>query len=197
MLLSLLYADAPKEQREIWKEFQNHRKKHSNMGIDIASNAVVEGIIVPEAAAVALKAKEGPDPDTLEELKQALIYCDCITDAQGLPQVSCPVDISEHAEADAKRLLESAREAAAHLYPFSEETHGSCALQSPERTTGANEEMRSRVATAWIASTEATAKALTQPTLCGPQIKWRSVGACDTCKVRQKDGERRAVLTIS
>lgn len=121
MLLSLLYADTPDEQREIWKEFRNHRKKHSNIGIDIASSAVVEGTIAPEAAALALKAKEGPDPDTLEELKQALIYSDCIMDAQGLPQWSSPVDISEHAEADAKRLLESAREAAAHLYPFSEE----------------------------------------------------------------------------
>jgi hypothetical protein len=44
----------------------------------IASSAVIEGTIAPEAAAVALKAKEGPDPDTLEELKQALIYSDCI-----------------------------------------------------------------------------------------------------------------------
>jgi AbiV family abortive infection protein len=121
MLLSLLYADTPDEQREIWKEFRNHRKKHTNIGIDIASSAVVEGTIAPEAAAVALKAKEGPDPDNLEELKQALIYSDCTMDAQGLPQWSNPVDISEHAEADAKRLLESARDAAAHLYPFSEE----------------------------------------------------------------------------
>jgi hypothetical protein len=70
-------------------------------------------------AAVALKAKEGPYPDNLEELKQALIYSDCITDGKGLPQWSCPVDI--RVETDAKRLLESAREAAAHLYPFSEE----------------------------------------------------------------------------
>lgn len=121
MLLSLLYADTPDEQREIWKEFRNHRKKHTNIGIDIASSAVVEGTIAPEAAAVALKAKEGPDPDNLEELKQALIYSDCITNGQGSPQWSSPVDISEHAEADAKRLLESARESAAHLYPFSEE----------------------------------------------------------------------------
>lgn len=63
MLLSLLYADTPDEQREIWKEFRNHRKKHTNMGLDIASSAVVEGTIAPEEAAVALKAKEGPDPD--------------------------------------------------------------------------------------------------------------------------------------
>jgi hypothetical protein len=70
-------------------------------------------------AAAAIKAKEGPDPDNLEELKQALIYSDCITDAQGLPQWSSPAGIS--AETDAKRLLESARDAAAHLYPFSEE----------------------------------------------------------------------------
>jgi AbiV family abortive infection protein len=107
MLLSLLYADTPDEQREIWKEFRNHRKKHTNIGLDIASSALIEGIIAPEAAAVALKAKEGPDPDTLEELKQALIYSDCITDAQGLPQWSSPAGIS--AETDAKRLLESAR----------------------------------------------------------------------------------------
>jgi AbiV family abortive infection protein len=118
MLLNLLYADTPDEQREIWKEFRNHRKKHINLGLDIASSAVIEGTIAPEAAAVALKAKEAPDPDNLEELKQALIYSDCITDAQGLPQWSWPAGIS--AEADAKRLLESAREAEAHLYPFSE-----------------------------------------------------------------------------
>jgi AbiV family abortive infection protein len=85
MLLSLLYADTPEEQREIWKEFRNHRKKHSNMGLDVASSAVVKGTIAPEEAVVALKAKEGPDTDMLEELKQALIYSDCITDAQGLP----------------------------------------------------------------------------------------------------------------
>ena len=119
MLLNLLYADTPDEQREIWKEFRNHRKKHINLGLDIASSALIEGTIAPEAAAVALKAKEAPDPDNLEELKQALIYSDCIVDAQGLPQWSSPAGIS--AEADAKRLLDSAREAEAHLYPFSEE----------------------------------------------------------------------------
>src|SRR6266852_4579650 len=48
MLLNLLYADTPDEQREIWKEFRNHRKKHSNIGVDIASSAIVEGTIAPE-----------------------------------------------------------------------------------------------------------------------------------------------------
>ncbi len=121
LLLNLLYADTPDEQREIWREFRNHRKKHSNIGVEIASNAIVEGTIAPDIAAAAIKAKEGPDPNILEELKQALIYCDCITDATGLPQWSCPVAISAQAEADAKRLLESAREAADHIYQFSEE----------------------------------------------------------------------------
>ena len=119
LLLDLLYADKPDEQRKIWRDFRNHRTKHSNIGLGIAGSAIVEGTIAPDMAAVAIKAKEGPDPDILEELKQALIYCDCITDENGLPQWSCPAAIS--AETDAKRLLESAREAIDHIYPFSEE----------------------------------------------------------------------------
>src|SRR5262249_39522309 len=90
-LLDLLYADTADERREIWKEFRNHRKKHRNIGIHIAGSAIVQGTIAPNAAAAALKAKEGPDPDTLEELKQALIYSDCIADANGSPQWACPV----------------------------------------------------------------------------------------------------------
>ena len=54
-------------------------------------------------------------------MKQALIYCDCIVDPNGLPVWSCPVNISPHAAADARRLLESAREYLEHIYPFTEE----------------------------------------------------------------------------
>lgn len=95
LLLNLLYADTPDEQQEIWKEFRNHRKKHRNIGIEIASNAIVEGTIPPDLAAAAMKVKEAPDPNILEELKQALIYSDCITDANGLPQWVCPVRVSD------------------------------------------------------------------------------------------------------
>jgi thioesterase domain-containing protein len=44
----------------------------------------------------------------LEELKQALIYCDCIVDSNGLPQWACRAGTAE-AESCAARLLESAR----------------------------------------------------------------------------------------
>jgi AbiV family abortive infection protein len=36
LLLDLLYADKPDEQQKIWKDFRNHRKKHSNIGLGIA-----------------------------------------------------------------------------------------------------------------------------------------------------------------
>jgi AbiV family abortive infection protein len=62
MLLNLLYADTPDEQREIWKEFRNHRKKHINLGLDIASSALIEGTIVPHEAAVALKGERRARP---------------------------------------------------------------------------------------------------------------------------------------
>ncbi len=121
LLLGLLYADTADETRPFWKELRNHKKKHSYLGFDIASSAIVEGTLLPDEQAVALKAKEGPDPDVLEQLKQALIYCDCITDPTGSPHWSSPVDIGRNAAADAKRLLASAREAVDHIYLFSEE----------------------------------------------------------------------------
>jgi AbiV family abortive infection protein len=122
LLLGLLYADTPEEVRQFWKELRDHRKKHSNIALDIASSAIVDGTIAPaDDAAIERKMKEAPDPNILEELKQSLIYCDCIIDTNGLPAWCCPAEISRHTEADARRLLQSAQEAAEHIYLFSEE----------------------------------------------------------------------------
>jgi AbiV family abortive infection protein len=119
-LLDLLYADTPDEQRQIWKDFRNHKKKHVNIGIHVAASAIVEGTIAPDPAAATLKMKDAPDPDILEELRQALIYCDCIVGDNGLPQWACPAG-SVEAEASSARLLESARGAAEQMHLFSEE----------------------------------------------------------------------------
>jgi AbiV family abortive infection protein len=119
LLLYLLNADTPDEQRQIWKEFRNHKEKHNNIRIDLPSSEIVEKAIAPDITAAEMKAKEAPDPDMLEELKQALIYSDCIMDANGLPQWSSPVGIQ--AEAHARWLLDSAREAADRICLFTEE----------------------------------------------------------------------------
>ena len=60
-----------------------------------------------------------PDPDILEEVKQALIYSDCIVDDNGLPQWACPAGSLE-AESSAARLLESAQGATGLMHLFSE-----------------------------------------------------------------------------
>ncbi len=116
VLRNLLLSDDPDEIKSLWKDFRTHTRKHLHFAIAIASQALVHGEIPPDDAAIEKKIAECPDPQTLEELKQGLIYCDCVKDYAGLPSWSNPASIGDWGAPHAERLLASAREALDHIH---------------------------------------------------------------------------------
>jgi AbiV family abortive infection protein len=115
LVLMLVYAVSAEDQRAVWAEFRDHKKKHAQFGHTLASNAVVEGKLPLEATAIVGFAANVVDPSAMELGKQLLIYSDCLAG----PRWSLPANIA--GEQIARQHLMAVAEMVAGLYDLSED----------------------------------------------------------------------------